>query len=388
MSDTMNQILNTEEKKDGNINLVQQDGKDPVTQTGATVIEPPKDNDNVPPGGNNSNPASESLPKIDASKLQGRAEVQNKQEIVVPKVEPKKPTAWQQFKGQIKKEAKEFGEILKVKGQVGDSTPEKKELPVKDSYTLQEINDYLAPEERPIDDIRREKRDKMFAAIGDGISALSNLVFTSKGAPNMYDPKTTVSSKIKGNLDELRKNWLDDAEKRARARQNAYTLFAQTQAQQRAQKYREERDRVSDNQWKETFDYKKERDEKTDAVNAVKQGNDAALNAAKIETEKAHAKYYNSRAASGSDKTKYPFLGKNYSSVTEYEKAVMSAARKYHIPITRKIDAPGQYGMPVKRTVNRDIAEIAAEAEERFNERDYSQYEENNNADYSKYKRK
>ncbi len=37
---------------------------------------------------------------------------------------------------------------------------------------------------------KKEKRDKMWAAIGDGLQSLSNLFFTTKGAPNMYEHKT------------------------------------------------------------------------------------------------------------------------------------------------------------------------------------------------------
>ena len=37
---------------------------------------------------------------------------------------------------------------------------------------------------------KKEKRDKMWAAIGDGLQSLSNLFFTTKGAPNMYNHKT------------------------------------------------------------------------------------------------------------------------------------------------------------------------------------------------------
>ena len=37
---------------------------------------------------------------------------------------------------------------------------------------------------------RREKSKKIIAAVGDGLMALSNLYFTTRGAPNMYDHKT------------------------------------------------------------------------------------------------------------------------------------------------------------------------------------------------------
>lgn len=44
---------------------------------------------------------------------------------------------------------------------------------------------------------KRRKRDERIAAIGDGISALANLYFTSKDAPNAYSPKTSLSEKAR-----------------------------------------------------------------------------------------------------------------------------------------------------------------------------------------------
>ena len=55
---------------------------------------------------------------------------------------------------------------------------------------------------------RRQKRENMFAAIGDGISSLANLVATTKGAPSSYNPNLSLSkryaelhSKIKAERD-------------------------------------------------------------------------------------------------------------------------------------------------------------------------------------------
>ena len=51
---------------------------------------------------------------------------------------------------------------------------------------------------------KREKREKLFASIGDGLSALSNLYFTSKYAPNMYDGSRTLSERVSGKWDRYR----------------------------------------------------------------------------------------------------------------------------------------------------------------------------------------
>lgn len=52
---------------------------------------------------------------------------------------------------------------------------------------------------------RRERREKVFSAIGDGISALSNLYFATKGAPNMYDPTANMSETTRKRWERINK---------------------------------------------------------------------------------------------------------------------------------------------------------------------------------------
>lgn len=51
---------------------------------------------------------------------------------------------------------------------------------------------------------KREKRDKIIAAVGDGISALSNLYFTTQYAPNMYTGRDTQSERTAARWQQLR----------------------------------------------------------------------------------------------------------------------------------------------------------------------------------------
>ena len=51
---------------------------------------------------------------------------------------------------------------------------------------------------------KKEKRERLFAALGDGISALSNLFFTTQYAPNMYNPKETNSERVDDYWTKLR----------------------------------------------------------------------------------------------------------------------------------------------------------------------------------------
>jgi hypothetical protein len=71
---------------------------------------------------------------------------------------------------------------------------------------FQKMSPYKPPTEEELKKERKkEKREKIFAAIGDGIAALSNLFFTTQGAPNAYDPKNSLSAKAQERWDKLKK---------------------------------------------------------------------------------------------------------------------------------------------------------------------------------------
>lgn len=64
-------------------------------------------------------------------------------------------------------------------------------------------------EEEKARQAKREKRSKVFAAIGDGLSALANLYFTTKGANDSYDPRNDMSSRVRGYWDRINKERKD-----------------------------------------------------------------------------------------------------------------------------------------------------------------------------------
>lgn len=86
---------------------------------------------------------------------------------------------------------------------------------------------------------KKERQKKMWGAISDGISALSNLYFSSKGAPIQYDPSKLMTTKAQERYDQLKKereqneqNWLNSymrlkAEERLRERDKAYSDYRQ-----------------------------------------------------------------------------------------------------------------------------------------------------------------
>ena len=51
---------------------------------------------------------------------------------------------------------------------------------------------------------KKEKRDRMIAALGDGIAALSNLFAVHQGAANAYNPATSLSASLRKQQDRLK----------------------------------------------------------------------------------------------------------------------------------------------------------------------------------------
>ena len=77
---------------------------------------------------------------------------------------------------------------------------------------FQQMSPYKPPTAEELEKERKkEKRDKVFAAIGDGIAALSNLYFTTKGAPNAFDPRNSLSAKARERWDKLNKEREENA---------------------------------------------------------------------------------------------------------------------------------------------------------------------------------
>lgn len=86
--------------------------------------------------------------------------------------------------------------------------------PKKMSYVemFRQVSPYKPPTAEELENARKkEKRDKVFAAIGDGIAALSNLYFTTKGAPNAFDPRNSLSAKARERWNKLNKEREENA---------------------------------------------------------------------------------------------------------------------------------------------------------------------------------
>ena len=154
-------------------------------------------------------------------------------------------------------------------------TPVKTATPTRMSYTdmFTKLSPYQPPtQEELANERKKEKREKIFSAISDGISALSNLYFTTKYAPNMYRHENSQSAKTENKWEKLRANrdaqqnayirnlmaanQADDERKdkdRNWMRQLGIDLYNQTKDAAEIQ-YKKDRDNVKDDQWQKDHD--------------------------------------------------------------------------------------------------------------------------------------
>lgn len=154
-------------------------------------------------------------------------------------------------------------------------TPVKTATPTRMSYTdmFTKLSPYQPPtQEELANERKKEKREKVFSAISDGISALSNLYFTTKYAPNMYRHENSQSAKTENKWEKLRANrdaqqnayirnlmaarQADDERKdkdRNWMRQLGIDLYNQTKDAAEFQ-YKKDRDNVKDDQWQKDYD--------------------------------------------------------------------------------------------------------------------------------------
>lgn len=114
------------------------------------------------------------------------------------------------------------------------------------------------PEEEEAERKRMEKR-KRFAAVVDGLTALSNVIATSHGALNA--PNKASAPVIQDKFDK----WLAD-NKAARERYYSQYMAAKNADDADAKnnrdfEYRQKRDKVGDEHWQRQFDYTKNKDE-------------------------------------------------------------------------------------------------------------------------------
>lgn len=160
-------------------------------------------------------------------------------------------------------------------------------------------------EEEKAKEQKKKRRDEIFSAIGDGVAALSNLYFTTQGAPNMYSGKNTMSEATRIRYDKLLKE--------REANDMAYIQGAMKAKQADDEDERTERawrrqlglDEEKRKQRKEEMEYRKQRDKALDDYRRDSLKTKKEIADDKIEAEKNKPKG-NSGSGGGSNSGNYP----------------------------------------------------------------------------------
>lgn len=148
---------------------------------------------------------------------------------------------------------------------------------------FRQLNPYTPPTAEELEkEKKKQRRNEIFAAIGDGVMALSNLFFTTQGAPNMYTGKNTMSERTKIRYDKLMKDRDEkntayfnglirakqaDAEEAHRERSWQRLLGLDQKNDDRYNEgiqHRNEREKIADDRYNAEQEYKKGRDKEAD----------------------------------------------------------------------------------------------------------------------------
>ena len=181
------------------------------------------------------------------------------------------------------------------------TTPEKKKLSYVELF--QQMSPYKPPTPEELEKERKkQKREAIFAAIGEGISAMSNLYFTTQYAPNAYDPSKGMAATTKARFDQLKKDREENQRQYMEGFMRAMKWDADDERDDRNWQHTLEREKVTDH-YKEAADARAQAKADRDAAMAelrmeLMEGRidqqEAAARAKKIEADYADA-YWQSR---------------------------------------------------------------------------------------------
>lgn len=142
------------------------------------------------------------------------------------------------------------------KGTVGEQRLETPEEVKPKRFSYAEMFSMLNPraEMTPEEQEKEKKRDRsrrIISAIGDGISALSNLYFTTQGAPNAYTGQNTLSAAYQRRHDTLNARRNAERDKWMAGYLNALQMDDNLGWRDKMQAYREGRDKLGDKRYED-----------------------------------------------------------------------------------------------------------------------------------------
>lgn len=130
---------------------------------------------------------------------------------------------------------------------------------------FKKLNPYTPlTEEEKAKEQKKRRRDEIISAIGDGVAALSNLYFTTQGAPNMYTGKNTMSEATKVRYDKLLKEREANETAYLQGMLRAKQADDEASRAERSWKRQLALDQEAKDRYQEQFEYRKERDKAED----------------------------------------------------------------------------------------------------------------------------
>lgn len=242
---------------------------------------------------------------------------------------------------------------------------------------------------------RKERSKKLIATISDGLSAMSNLYFTTQYAPDSYERGRGQLNAVNGVIDKIKAERERDADKYLQyslkigdlKNQRAKTVREMEAERQRQKLAQEEAQRKAEqHNWLAALQPDKQREQAGKADKAEQEAIAAQavaeaagdIQTAKLETERARRRkldadaHASSSRAGSYNKTMHHFRGKNYESVKDYTKDVTEAARDYNArhqgepgftPIVIERQERTAHGL---RSTPRNPEEFAGEVERRL----------------------
>ena len=253
----------------------------------------------------------------------------------------------------------------------------------------QRLADNRTPEQKK-KAARREKMAKIFAALGDGVAAMSNLVLTSKGAIP-YQSKSMISKAIGDRYDKFSKDlenrkakYLELSEKIAKLQQGVEDSKAEDERLKAAQelakaKFEAEKNDKARNYWLDYLKFLHDQKIDNETLGLKKKGlehtmnnDNAKLGISKQQADAAttNARANASRAATyvrnGGGGTKYELDGKTYGNLHAYDAAIRQKAIQLNIPLKEDYEATDALGNT--RTFKRDkkTGQLLAEVNEKL----------------------
>ena len=331
------------------------------------------------------------------AEAQGKAEVSRDTEADIERVDAGRETRTEEQRGNASNKAGKPAPLVvhnaeeRFQKNLEDVQGKLKYEPVleiirKYQEEQQRLADNRTPEQKK-KAARREKMAKIFAALGDGVAAMSNLVLTSKGAIP-YQSKSMISKAVGDRYDKFSKDlenrkakYLELSEKIAKLQQGVEDSKAEDERLKAAQElakaelaykqYKDIRDfdynkKKDDRQ----FNYNKEKDDRQFNYNKGKDAEELAIKRKQANAATTNARANASRAATfarnGGGGTRYEFDGKTYGNLHAYDAAIRQKAIQLNIPLKENYEATDALGNT--RTFKRDkkTGQLLAEVNEKL----------------------